>query len=360
MGNCIGPETEEERIQRMELKEAKIRSRQIDREMLDEEQKQKAINKLLLLGAGDSGKSTLFKQMRCIYGSGYSEKERKTFYTALCNNIICCMKALCKQTDKYGTLDEKMQAYKNQILDLGTNEDDLQKGNVGFAIKSLWDDPVIRKTYDNSYKFYLSDSARYFFDKIGDVMQPDYVPTQEDVFRTRIPTTGIVERSFLVDGHVFQMFDVGGQRSERKKWIHCFENVTSVIFVAALSAYDQVLYEDEETNRMKESLELFGSISGMKWFLETPFILFLNKCDLFEEKLKNVLISDHFPEYSAPNEFKPGCQFIEDMFVAKDTQHRRDIYPHITCATNTDTMKTVFEAVKDIIIKRGLAKAGLV
>jgi hypothetical protein len=42
------------------------------------------------------------------------------------------------------------------------------------------------------------------------------------------------------------MFDVGGQRSERKKWIHCFEGVTCIIFCAALSAYDMVLVEDEE------------------------------------------------------------------------------------------------------------------
>lgn len=45
------------------------------------------------------------------------------------------------------------------------------------------------------------------------------------------------------------MFDVGGQRSERKKWIHCFEGVTCIIFIAALSAYDMVLVEDDEVVR---------------------------------------------------------------------------------------------------------------
>lgn len=43
-----------------------------------------------------------------------------------------------------------------------------------------------------------------------------------------------------------RMFDVGGQRSERKKWIHCFEGVTAIIFCVAMSAYDLVLAEDEE------------------------------------------------------------------------------------------------------------------
>jgi len=45
----------------------------------------------------------------------------------------------------------------------------------------------------------------------------------------------------------FRLFDVGGQRSERKKWIHCFEDVTAIIFCVAMSEYDQVLHEDETT-----------------------------------------------------------------------------------------------------------------
>jgi guanine nucleotide-binding protein subunit alpha len=47
------------------------------------------------------------------------------------------------------------------------------------------------------------------------------------------------------------MFDVGGQRSERKKWIHCFENVTSIIFCVALSEYDQVLLEESSQVRLE-------------------------------------------------------------------------------------------------------------
>lgn len=47
--------------------------------------------------------------------------------------------------------------------------------------------------------------------------------------------------SFLI-----RMFDVGGQRSERKKWIHCFEGVTAIIFIVAMSEYDLTLAEDQE------------------------------------------------------------------------------------------------------------------
>lgn len=116
------------------------------------------------------------------------------------------------------------------------------------------------------------------------------------------------------------MFDVGGQRSERKKWIHCFEGVTAIIFCVALSGkipfnkessiassltnyyspsgYDLVLAEDEEMNRMIESMKLFDSICNSKWFVETSIILFLNKKDLFEEKIQRSPLTICFPEYT--------------------------------------------------------------
>ena len=71
---------------------------------------------------------------------------------------------------------------------------------------------------------------------------------------------------------VFHMFDVGGQRSERKKWIHCFDNVDCVLFVVAMSEYDQVLCEDRCVNRMHESLKLFEEIVNNSYFSHMPFI----------------------------------------------------------------------------------------
>lgn len=84
------------------------------------------------------------------------------------------------------------------------------------------------------------------------------------------------------------MVDVGGQRSERKKWIHCFEAVTSIIFCTSLSEYDQVLLEESKTNRMAESLVLFESIINSRWFARTSIILFLNKIDVFKVKVPKV------------------------------------------------------------------------
>lgn len=94
------------------------------------------------------------------------------------------------------------------------------------------------------------------------------------------------------------MLDVGGQRSERRKWIHCFDCVTAVLFCASLSEYDQKLREDDSQNRMKESLLLFDEICNSPWFRDTSFILFLNKTDLFREKIQRIPITSCFPQYN--------------------------------------------------------------
>jgi guanine nucleotide-binding protein G(o) subunit alpha len=152
---------------------------------------------------------------------------------------------------------------------------------------------------------------------------------------------------------------VGGQRSERKKWIHCFEDVTAVIFFVALSEYDQVLYEDATANRMHESLRLFETISNNQWFVRTAFILFLNKKDLFEEKLKRRPLTVCFPKYRGPNEFEHAAEYIRAKIVARNQVPDKDIFCHLTCATDTQQVQFVFDAVTNLVITINMKNLGL-
>jgi len=197
-------------------------------------------------------------------------------------------------------------------------------------------------------------------ERVNAMSTTDYIPTEQDIFRIRVRTTGIVENAFEIDGNQFRMFDVGGQRNERKKWIHCFENVTAVLYVAAISTYDQVLYEDEKTNRMVEALNLFDEICNSKWFRETAMILFLNKRDIFAEKIQKVSLSVCFPDYQGDDTYDAGIDFLMETFESKNKNPDKQIYTHVTCATDTDNISKVFNAVKDIIIRKSLNEAGLV
>jgi len=237
-------------------------------------------------------------------------------------------------------------------------EDDEVNEETAKHVRALWYDPGVQATYAKRSKYQLADSTNYYMAKIEEIGKPGYIPTEQDVLRSRVPTTGIVENAFDIDGNSFRMYDVGGQRSERKKWIHCFENVTAVLFVAAISEYDQVLYEDETTNRIVEALDLFEEICNSDWFTQTSMILFLNKRDLFAEKLEFVPLKTYFPQYNGSAESKDGEEFMQDQFENRNKQ-TKDVYTHFTCATDTNNVFIVFNSVKDIVIKKGLSKAGL-
>jgi len=357
MGQCCGGSSKEN-ADMTQLE--KLNSTKLDEEMRNDHLRERNVNKLLLLGAGESGKSTLFKQMITIYGEGFSETERRTYLPIIYTNIFTAMKTLCHQVEHYGKLgeaaEEARQILEEEIMD-GEAEDSWPE--MGKHVGTLWKDPAIQETYKQRAKFQLTDSAAYFFDKI-DQIQEDYIPTEQDVLRSRVRTTGIVENTFEIDGNKFRMFDVGGQRNERKKWIHCFEGVTAVIFVAAISEYDQVLYEDETTNRLMEALNLFQEICNSRWFKTTSMILFLNKRDLFEDKIKQVSLKQCFPEYDGGNSYEDGVQFLKTQFESQNNQRdEKLVYTHVTCATDTGNISAVFNAVKDIIIRDSLREAGL-
>lgn len=134
--------------------------------------------------------------------------------------------------------------------------------------------------------------------------------------------------------------------------------VTAVIFCVALSEYDLKLQEDDTTNRMHESLKLFKEICNSKWFIDTSMILFLNKKDLFAEKIQKVDLTVCFPEYNGGRAYKPALEFIKEKFLQQNENPQKVIYPHDTCATDTKNITVVFNAVKDIVLRRVLTESG--
>jgi guanine nucleotide-binding protein subunit alpha len=137
-------------------------------------------------------------------------------------------------------------ARRSTILSLPAQiEADVLPADVSDAIRSLWRDSAVQEAVNRSREFQLNDSAVYYFNAIERMSSPSYLPTDQDILRSRVKTTGITETTFKVGELTYKLFDVGGQRSERKKWIHCFENVTALVFLVSLSEYDQMLYEDE-------------------------------------------------------------------------------------------------------------------
>jgi len=344
---------------------------EVQKELNGAQNKSQGVKKLLLLGAGGSGKSTLFKQLRNIMGGGFDERSRMTFRSQIYEQIIDAMKVMIIKAQEFAddqisnSQDSTIYKIKEETASsadnlLATRNCQEMNANVVGYLKTLWNDPAIKNTFEIRNRICVPDSTAYFLDNIDRITANNYVPNENDLFLVRYATTGMTEKDFVIDGVTVKFCDVGGQRCERRKWIHFFDNVTAIIFVASLSCYDEVLFEDENINNMRESLEIFKEQVNSHLFKNISFILFLNKKDIFQNKIKKVPITVCFPEYDGLQAYQPSLEYIREQFEnSSENRSSREFYTHATCATDSNNIRHVFNDVQDVIIKDGLARTGL-
>lgn len=320
----------------------------------------------LFLGTGESGKSTIVKQMKMIHNGGFPPEEIAEYRRDVFRNISEAMQQVLQAMEKLsirftGEVAVESRKYadyiKNNELDW-TALDQLPAEFVQ-AINFLWIESGIKTLYDKLIHFsYVIDSAAYLFDEIDRIGRPGYTPNANDILKARSKTTGINEVDFKSGVMNIRMLDVAGQRSERRKWIHCFENVTTIIFCVALSEYDQCLAEEENQNRLLESFQLFDDIINSRWFFNSTVVLFLNKTDIFRKKLKVNHLSRYFEDYTGGDDFQSATEFIRDKFLSLNRSCLK-IYPYLTCATDTNNINMVFAAVKETVLANALKDSGI-
>eukprot|EP00128_Syssomonas_multiformis_P017823 Colp12_sorted_trinity150504_noHs@15594 len=349
-----------------ELAEEYIRSLDIDSEIKREKQARKNNVTLLLLGSGESGKSTFFKQLRILHNNGYSKAELEAMRSQVIDNVrnsILCLIQACEDLD-IPLSAQLMQATEALIATSRPNFVESFKELVP-KIKMAWSSEPIQKAFARRNEFALQESAAYFLEDVDRFADAAFVPTYADVLRMRAPTIGVVEANFVLRGLNFKIVDVGGQKSQRRKWLHVFEGVTAVLFVAALSCYDSCLAEDPEKNRMEDSLELFEEVVNNKFLCTVPFILFLNKKDVFAEKLATSGIASFvkvFPHYRDGPDVADARRHVKNCFMARIDPAKRPnemLYSHYTCGTDTTHMETVFADVISSVIEKNLRNLGL-
>ncbi|KAK5800581.1 hypothetical protein VI817_002793 [Penicillium citrinum] len=311
-------------------------------------------------GAGESGKSTIIKQMRIIHSRGFPEEERHQTRAVIYSNIVVAFKVLLDimNAENIDFEDANTQSFAdlldNTDADVGSDEafSDLK---VRDAMRGMWKDAGVQKAVARGHEFALHDNLVYFYDSLDRIFTPGWLPDNQDMLQARLRTTGITETLFELGQMNFRMMDVGGQRSERKKWIHCFEGVQCLLFMVALSGYDQCLVEDQNANQMHEAMMLFESLVNGEWFKRKPIILFLNKMDLFKDKLAISSIAKHFPDYTGPDtDFEAAYRYFADRFRGINRIPDREIYIHKTNATDTQLLKVTMDSVQDMIIQKNL------
>ncbi|CAE1267425.1 GNA [Acanthosepion pharaonis] len=216
--------------------------------------------------------------MKIIHNDGFSKDELLAFRPAVLDNLLNSMKYVLTGM---GLLRVKLEDPRNRInaqtvlsCTCCMDESQTMLKYVWDALRSLWRDKGVRNAVSKGYEYELNDSAIYYFENMERICSSKYIPNATDVLRARVRTTGIIETCFRINHVIFRMFDVGGQRSERRKWIQCFDDVRAVLFVVALSSYDMCLYEDPNVNRLQESFFLFSL--SLSVFLSSSYFLFLS------------------------------------------------------------------------------------
>ena len=354
--------------QSKEAKEQRRINKEIEKQLQRDKRNAKKEIKLLLMGIGESGKSTFIRQIRIIHGTGYSDMDKRSFIIPVYENISKAMQSMIRAMStlniSYGDSRNIEQLNGKSKVDLILSADyttvaAFERPYVE-ALRDLWADAGIQECYRRRREYQLEDSAGYYMEALNRIAASGYLPTEQDILRLRLPTTGINEYPIDLHRICFRMIDLGGQRSERKKWVHCLENSNGIIFFAALSEYDQILFHSSDVNRMIESKSLFQVVINNPWFKCSPIVLFLNKKDIFEEKIVYSHLADYFPEYDGPRRDAIAArEFILRMFVPLNPVSDKFIYSHFTCATNTENIKLVFGDVKNTILYSVLDHYGL-
>lgn len=322
--------------------------------LANRETKNSAHFKVLLLGAGESGKSTLIKQLTFIHKTdvishhGQSLTPAKlmdTYTEALQMNTIQSMQSLLQEAITSGAnLGHYVLAAKS-IMSLTTGSQFTMI--TAQAIQELWTKcPAITAIWQRRSTFWVLECANYYFSHCHRFAQPGFQPTEQDIIMARKRTTGVVTTEFGYGDTRWSVIDVGGQRNERKKWLHYFDDVQAIAYVVNLAAYNRVLFEDQKVNAMQEDIELFGTIAGNPLFRTIPIYLLLNKKDLFQQQLETANISKCFPDYDGLPEPDACMHYINSQFQQQMPRNKGLAGSYYISAHCKDDVKYAFDDIK--------------
>ncbi|KAJ7242545.1 guanine nucleotide binding protein, alpha subunit [Mycena haematopus] len=237
-------------------------------------------------------------------------------------------------------------------------------------MKRLWAHPTVQAILDKQ-SIRLQESAGFFLDSLDEVTSLRYIPTDDHILRARLKTLGVSEhRMRLTDptggmSRDFRIFDVGGTRSLRAAWVSYFDDMDAIIFLAPISAFDQVLAEEPTVNRLADSYKLWTSIVSNKLLQHTNMILFLNKVDIMHAKLASgIRLSDFVDSYGRrPNDFDSASRYLKKQFnsiLKQNSPVTRIFYCHLTNAIDTKSTRFVLAGIKDMLMRFHLQESHLI
>ena len=147
--------------------------------------------KLIISGTGESGKTTFTRQLKLKYQGGFSDQERTSFVHTIRANLIEAMQHLLIWTEKNGQpIDSDHNIDSESISTLDAFNVDFDY-DISEHLSNLWEDESIQIAFQHRAETVVPDHVDYFFGKLNEISDPDYVPTDEDIIKARIRTIGV-------------------------------------------------------------------------------------------------------------------------------------------------------------------------
>ncbi|KAJ7442740.1 guanine nucleotide binding protein, alpha subunit [Mycena galericulata] len=336
---------------------AKAQSDAIDRQLVEDSELSKKERKILLLDSRESGKSAIVNWMKM--NQGLDARELTDYRKIIYKNVLdaAAMLAGVVRSVGVGGLEEHERAHAELLFATFP-----AAGAINAMLSPALADAIWHVAHMPAVERLLNERPADFYPM--DTSSPRFTasqrrrPSEADILHactsTSADSTAMIETRLRTGNLSLHIIDISGpsQHATRRKWMHYFEGVTSIIFCAALSEYDQGVLDGRGTTRLRESISLFESVVNSRWFLRTSVVLFLDKLDVFERKL----LKRHFPEHAGGTNVQTATKFILSRFLQAN-RARLTVYPHFTHAAEGNH---VYAAVKEAVLRNARRDAGVV
>ncbi|KAI0142945.1 G-protein alpha subunit-domain-containing protein [Xylariaceae sp. FL1272] len=282
--------------------------------------------KVLLLGTSESGKTTLLKAMQECTTVKQKIDDSWQAREILWTNVLSSIRTVLEAMEKLSIIPANVHQFKNakeliyscgeypSMCHLATA--DIQKDAQ--ILHELWSDEGFRIAIRRSREYNFHDNTIYYITHVREIAEPlttSLTPRWTDMLRTRIRTTGIHQYHIHYKDYGFRIHDVGGERSERKKWNHVNEGQPAVVLTIDVTAYGRMLTEDENCDRMNEQFALFRNVVDS--YFKSHLIVLFTKVDLLEGHIeRNDINASHALTEIIPKSWFPiqnSRQYIEAL-----------------------------------------------
>lgn len=325
------------------LSEIRANSRRIETQQQRDASKEEAFTKVLILGTGNSGKTTFLKQMDLMYGDVLKNADNRQQYIGILRDNLRSIAKIYDPTirDRKHSFNANRPPSPGVFNALCAHERDTREGHT------------VKDAFPTNTDYLIRHFRR--------ILAPDFVPTIDDVLHARKATVGIQTTLVSVNDSQIKFIDVGGQASERRKWVHMFDSVTAVVYIISLVDYAERGPDTRRSNNLSESLDVLRTAMDFQCFKHTPFIIFLNKSDLLQETLRKKPIIGVFPK--APRSNRP--KEVEDFFfhklvrLHKSSKNDAEFSVYVTTATDSDNARRTWATCRHIILCHVLASRGM-